>query len=356
MPGKSWDVQEAVLLASDVKYASDLVGAICIVAGAPGYVDDLAAQFRPWRLRSLSPSHASAVIYDWLAWSMSYQGISDEVARNYMADHGTPTWAGIEASLRHPGGCDRLKSFWQFDDCQYRKGERSCNAMMHIETCPLPRQPFRNGNLNQLAHSLYFFIRDVARGDLIGWLDAQLEAADVADSSDRLTRMAAAVLTPLKGVFGVSDKVLNMVFAEFLLGAGGHNPRWSEVGATMIAVDTLVHNFLHRSGLLRRANAEHPYGPRCYGSNGCATLIRQISSAIDARAFNPKFPVYFPRYVQKCVWQFCSQEGLDVCNGIRIDDTGRCDQVECRLFGRCDRLALKETGGPSEGQNGLALI
>lgn len=352
MTGESAKPRQAALVAdSDFSYAVDLIGAICVIAGSPGYLDSMSARFRPWRLRALPTPQASAVIYNWLARAMSYQGISDEVARNYMADHGAPTWEGIEASLRRPGACDRLESFWQFDDCQYRKGERSCNAMMHIETCPLPRQALRNGNLNQLAYSLYFFIRDVAGGDLIDWLDAQLAEAD-SGTPDRLTRMAAAVLTPLKGVFGVSDKVLNMVFAEFLLGAGGHNPRWAEVGATMIAVDTLVHNFLHRSGILKRAGAEHPYGAHCYGPEGCAAVLREISSAIDARAFNPKFPIYFPRYVQKCVWQFCSQEGLDVCNGIRIDDTGRCDQVECRLFGRCDRLALKEAGGSSEGRTG----
>ena len=339
-----WSISKARrkgLAGDDLDYATDLIGAICVIAGAAGYLDGLAARFRPWRLRALQVQKASAVIYDWLARSMSYQGISDEVARNYMDDHGAPTWADIEASLDGQGGCGRLQSFWQFDGCHYRKGDGTCSAMAHISNCPLPRQPFRNGNLNQLAYSLYFFVRDVAQGDLVGWVDAQLADADVAEAPDRLSRMATAIVTPLKGIFGVSDKVLNMVFADFLLGAGRPNARWAEVGATMIAIDTLVHNFLHRSGMLRRAEAEHLYGAQCYGPGGCAAILRQISSAIDARGFNPKFPVYFPRYIQKCVWQFCSQQGFDVCNGMRVDDSARCDQVECRLFGRCDRRALK---------------
>jgi hypothetical protein len=35
----------------------------------------------------------------------------------------------------------------------------------------------------------------------------------------------------------------------------------------MIAVDTLVHNFLHRTGILHRLDASHAYGPACY--HGC---------------------------------------------------------------------------------------
>lgn len=60
--------------------------------------------------------------------------------------------------------------------------------------------------------------------------------------------MREGLLTRLKGIFGVSDKVLNMVFAEFLLGAGRRASRWAEVGGSMIAIDTLVHNFLQRTG------------------------------------------------------------------------------------------------------------
>ena len=40
-----------------------------------------------------------------------------------------------------------------------------------IDSCPLPTH---NGNLNQLAYSLFLFIRDIANGDLVGWIDARL--------------------------------------------------------------------------------------------------------------------------------------------------------------------------------------
>ena len=65
----------------------------------------------------------------------------------------------------------------------------------------------------------------------------------------------------------------------------------------MIAIDTLVHNFLHRTGLLRRLKAEHAYGARCYAPGGCAEIIEGLAHRINARAFNPALPASFPRWL-----------------------------------------------------------
>ena len=62
----------------------------------------------------------------------------------------------------------------------------------------------------------------------------------------------------------MSDKVLTMVLSGILIGGSTGRPKWLVVGVTLIAVDTLVHNFLHRTGILSRFNAAHPYGPGCY--------------------------------------------------------------------------------------------
>jgi hypothetical protein len=43
---------------------------------------------------------------------------------------------------------------------------------------PAANHHLRNGRLNQLAYSLFLFVRDVADGDLVGWIDNQLAAAD----------------------------------------------------------------------------------------------------------------------------------------------------------------------------------
>ena len=116
-----------------------------------------------------------------------------------------------------------------------------------------------------------------------------------------------------------------MALSNLLLAAGNRRPLWVEVGATFVAVDTLVHNFLHRTGILRRLSADHSYGDRCYGPGGCAQIIDLVAANIDARQFNPAFPATFPRFVQSAIWRYCAENGLDVCNGNRIDDDARCD-------------------------------
>jgi hypothetical protein len=100
------------------------------------------------------------------------------------------------------------------------------------------------------------------------------------------------VVGPLRHVHGVSDKVLTMTLSGLLLASP--KPRWTEAGAHMIAIDTLVHNFLHRTGILHRLGAAHLYGLGCYQPNGCADIIRSVSATIDARQFNRSFPKVFP--------------------------------------------------------------
>ncbi len=102
--------------------------------------------------------------------------------------------------------------------------------------------------------------------------------------------MRQALLEPLGHVYGVSNKVLAMALAELLLGGDAKRPSWIEAGTVMIAIDTLVHNFLHRTGILRDLSAEHAYGSGCYAPNGCAAIIERIANKIDARRFNPGYP------------------------------------------------------------------
>jgi hypothetical protein len=66
-----------------------------------------------------------------------------------------------------------------------------------------------------------------------------------------------------------------------------------------------------------------------------------IAARIDARTFNPGFPKVFPRFVQSAIWRYCAEGELDICNGNRIHDKSRCDNVYCRLHTSCDRIALK---------------
>ena len=152
--------------------------------------------------------------------------------------------------------------------------------------------------------------------------------------------MQAAIIEPLAGVHGASDKILSMALSDLLVVGNSHNPIWGEVGGAMIAVDTLVHNFLVRTGILSRARADHAYGPQCYGPRGCAALLSALSRSIDARQFNSDFPAVFPRYIQRAIWTYCAAEGLNVCNGNTINDRDRCRNKDCRLYSDCDRIVL----------------
>jgi hypothetical protein len=152
-----------------------------------------------------------------------------------------------------------------------------------------------------------------------------------------------ALVGPLREIYGVSDKVLTMTLSGILLAAPEDRPVWIEVGASMIAIDTPVHNFLVRTGILHRFDADHAYGMACYRPGGCASIIETISGHIDARQFNPAFPPSFPRFVQHAIWRYCSQNGLDVCNGNRIDDRKSCANVYCQIHNICERISLNDT-------------
>jgi hypothetical protein len=229
-------------------------------------------------------------------------------------------------------------TYWQFQGCGYNKTRFTCSEPTHIEECCLPRHWLRNGHLNQTAYSLYLFIRDVAAGDLVGWIDDRLRTAANRRGPDRLANMKSALLDPLREVYGSSDKVLTMSLSMLFLGAPRNRRRWIELGANMIAIDTLVHNFLHRTGILHRLGGNHGYGVSCYRPGGCAQIIETVARRIDAREFNPDFPRIFPRFVQHAIWRYCAQQGLDICNGNQIDDRKPCVNRRCEIYSICDRI------------------
>jgi hypothetical protein len=320
-----------------IDYAIRLIHQVCCFAGS----FDLLEEFRNQDLNAAVERRDSTVLFDRLIYEFSFQGISDQIAANYMRRHGQATWRSVRKNLAKRPTCPKLQTYWHFHGCRYEKTSRTCAEPNHIDGCPLPSHRLRNGHLNQLAYSLYLFIRDVADGDLVGWIDDRLTEMADEPGRDRLTRAGEALIEALGNVYGVSDKVLAMALSGILIGAADVRPKWLEVGVQLIAVDTLVHNFLARTGILQRLKASHPYGPGCYRPGGCADIIRLVASEIDARQFNGTFPKVFPRFVQLAIWRYCSQQGLDICNGNRVDDRHRCQNRHCRLYRLCDRVRLK---------------
>jgi hypothetical protein len=324
-------------------HAVRVIHGVCCLAGSASLIDDIRAELRSEGVPSAIRHHDTAPLFDWLLAALSYQGISDRVAYDYMERHGRAQWCDIEQKLSAGTTCPKLQSYWHFHDCRYDKLSRTCGEPDHIGACPVPSHDLRNGRLNQTAYSLYLFIRDIADGDLVGWIDRQLGEADRPHDADRPARLRDALIGPLREVYGVSDKVLTMTLSCILLAAPRGRQTWVEVGASMIAIDTLVHNFLHRTGILRRFGAEHPYGAACYRPGSCADIVTLAAQQIDAHAFNPRFPTVFPRFVQHAIWRYCAQRGLDVCNGNRIDDRQSCDNMCCQIRSRCDRITLNKS-------------
>jgi hypothetical protein len=336
LPPRAWD---RTLDRSALDYATRLIHRVCCLAGEPDLIDEIRTD--NGAIRSAIKQRDTAALFDWLMVMLSYQGISDQVAHDYMEQHGRVSWHEVERALANNPSCPKLHSYWQFHGCRYHKTSQTCAELDHIAHCPLPTHNLRNGRLNQTAYSLYLFIRDITDNDLVGWIETQLTSAAAPTDHGRHARMRHALLDPLRHVYGVSDKVLSMALSVLLLAAPKNLRLWADVGIGMIAIDTLVHNFLVRTGILRRFDADHPYGPACYQPGGCAEIIEAVAGQVDARQFNRLFPKTFPRFVQHAIWRYCAEKGLNVCNGNRINDDARCDNVYCRLHRMCDRVVLR---------------
>ncbi len=218
----------------------------------------------------------------------------------------------------------------------------TCAESDHLGDCPVPRLDLRKGSLSEGALSLYLFIRDCADGDLVNFIDSILRRSDPGiAATNRATTMREALLAPLCEIRGGGRKIWSMVLADLLLAGDPARERWIATGASMIAIDGLVHNFLARTGIMDRCGVRHPKGPACYGPRGCAEVIATIARRIDARAYNPTFPAIFPRFVQAAIWSFCAQDRWSICAGTRIDDRHACQQALCPAFAACDRVVLR---------------
>lgn len=320
-----------------------------LVLGPATFLTDLQDRFRTNGVRDAVRRHDTGPIFGWLMGLVGLQGISDRAAFGFVARHEPVTWKSVSEALNAGPSCHHLRSHWHFEGCGFRKAARNCAEPLLLLSCPLPSLPLRKGSLNQAAFALALFIRDVCDGDLVNWIDQRLAQADPGlEVPDRAARMRTAVLKPLCEVHGVGPKLWSMMLADLLLGGDPDREQWVTTGASMIAIDSLIHNFLHRTGVMQRFDADHPYGPACYGPEGCASVIEGLAERIDAHDFSPAFPAVFPRFVQASIWSFCAEGGYGICNGNRIDDRNRCGQRYCPAFRICDREPLYKNTVPDD--------
>lgn len=164
------------------------------------------------------------------------------MAADYLETHGQLRYRDLAADLEREPDCPKLQSYWSFHRCGCSKADFVCSQPSHIGRCPLPGYPQRNGRLNQTGYALFLFTRDIAGGDLAGWIRQQIKHRGPRDA-DGLAADRAALLEPLRNVYGVADKVLSMALSGLLMAVGHKGGPLFRVGASMIVVDTLVHNF-----------------------------------------------------------------------------------------------------------------
>jgi hypothetical protein len=175
--------------------------------------------------------------------------------------------------------------------------------------------------------------------------DTDEEVADTAKADIALLESAGYAIHTDFIIYGAVDAIVSdgqsSTVIQWFADTRGRRKAWFDVGASFVVVDTLVHNFLHRTGILRRLAADDPYGAGCYRPGGCADVLYVIADNIDVSVLNPTYPRLFPRFVESAIWRYCAENGLNVCNGNRIDDRDRCGNGYCRLYPVCDRVALQ---------------
>jgi hypothetical protein len=316
----------------DQKAITEFVTGLC--RRSPGLPIDL-------KLAEAIKGNDSKAIFNILMEQFSYQGISDRVAKSYRDKHGNVSYQDVtEALSKREPPCPKMRSFNTFKNCGYQKNKHTCNRPDFYNDCPLPKHPLRNGRLNQAAYSFYLFLKDECEGDLVAFIDNYLECHNGDTNNADIEKLRDKLVEKLSEVYGISDKVIHMVFSEFLM-AEPAKITWVKVGRRMIAIDTLVHSMLDRTGILEYYGSDHNYGSACYRrKNSCFTVLEQISKLIDCRQFqnaSPRGPgeSYFPRFVQHSIWRYSAEREENICNERQVGKTGRCPKKACSFYKEC---------------------
>ncbi|MCP2132835.1 hypothetical protein ABH977_008372 [Bradyrhizobium ottawaense] len=165
-----------------------LANTICSLAGADGLIGPGTGG-----LQQAIADHDTPYLFEHLVGSFSLQGISDRAALTYMERHDRPSWRDLQQATSRPPARPKLRGYWTFYGCAYQKAARTCAEPAALAQCSVPRPALRNGRLNQMTYSLFFFIRDVADGNLVHWIDRSLAQASLGSANNRAYRMRHAL-------------------------------------------------------------------------------------------------------------------------------------------------------------------
>ena len=224
------------------------------------------------------PQHKSIKLYQYLLKSFLFAGGGDRSNLVYYAkQQHKPTFNRVKQAIK-TGQCPKLGSFEAFKGCGYRKTINKCNDPAFLSTCPLPKFDMKRGSLNHMAFSLYFFLRDVAGGDFYAYVREHFGQEELSDKA--INELLHGFVGKVTAIANVGPKLAHMALSALFL---TRYPGWDycHVGLHMIAVDSLVHNFLHRTGILDNYQLQHAYGPRCHSQTGCTECVEVLASSCD---------------------------------------------------------------------------
>jgi len=257
------------------------------------------------------PQHKSIKLYQYLLECFLFAGGGDQSNYSYYAKQRVkPTFNRVKRALQ-AAQCPKLATFETFAGCGYQKTNPSCREPVFFGNCPVPTFDMKRGTLNQMAFSLYFFLRDAAGGDF--YTEVREHFGEGRLTEGKIDNLLQAFIQKVTRIANVGPKLAHMAMSTLFLTL---YPGWDyrRVGLHMIAVDSLVHNFLHRTGILGFYQLDHAYGPRCHTEKGCLGVIQDLAGRIDCREFNPTLPSNFPRLIQYHIWAFCAKRGENICN------------------------------------------
>ena len=82
-----------------------MIASVCY-RGSRDLLREIRANASGHRFRAAIAGHDTPTLFDWLIEALSYQGIADRVAYDYMERYGGITWRDIEQSLSRRVSCE----------------------------------------------------------------------------------------------------------------------------------------------------------------------------------------------------------------------------------------------------------
>ena len=95
-------------------HAVRLIRQVCQQSRTGNLIAETRTSLRAEGVNSAIRRHGTAALFNWLITMLSYRGISDRVAADYLERYGQATWQAIEHDLQHGPSCPKLKSYWHF--------------------------------------------------------------------------------------------------------------------------------------------------------------------------------------------------------------------------------------------------